>query len=265
MSVITLTTDFGLRDHYVGVLKGVILKIDSGAVIVDISHEIPPHDIQSGAHVIANAWHYFPTGTIHVVVVDPGVGSEREIMALAADEHFFIAPDNGVLSFILDQYPQNRIRIISNENVMSAQGISRTFHGRDIMAPAAAHLSLGIRFEELGPEIQAPKRLPAFQPVLREDHIQGRVVYIDHFGNLVTNIHQRLLADRLVRGVRAGRLELDGLAPSYSAVSKGSYLALVGSTGRLEISVNMGAGRTASRPHDRIHGHGLWDVEKRHA
>src|SRR5580692_5562992 len=183
---ITLTTDFGTADHYVGAMKGVILGISPHARIVDITHEIAPQDVNEAAFVIAQAWRYFPKGTIHVVVVDPGVGSARRPVLCEAEGQFFIAPDNGVLSMVYDS-SRHKVRAISNSRLFLKK-VSRTFHGRDVFAPAAAHLSKGMAPEKFGKMILDYARDGVVKPVrLSANEWNGVVLKTDRFGNLITN------------------------------------------------------------------------------
>ncbi len=236
--VITLTTDFGTSDHFVGAMKGVIVGIEPQIRVVDITHEIAPYDILDGAFVIAQAWTSFPKGTIHVVVVDPGVGSERRPILAAAGGHFFIAPDNGVLSMIFD-VTKPKVRVISNTKYM-AREISRTFHGRDIFAPVAAHLAKGARPSSVGSLIDDCARVDA-QPCRISPHVyRGVILKADRFGNLITNFHvatnsaitaqpfELRIADRAIRR----------LALTFSDAPSGELVAIVGSSGYVEIAAN---------------------------
>src|SRR6266404_4754928 len=182
--LITLTTDFGQSDHFVGTMKGVILGIAPRARIVDITHEIAPYELNEAAFVIAQAWHYFPKGTIHVVVIDPGVGSARRPILAEAGGQFFVAPDNGVLSMIYDTAP-HKVRVISNPKVTS-KNISRTFHGRDIFAPAAAHLARGTPPATFGKRIDDFLRNYLVKPQQQARRVWGgSILKIDRFGNLI--------------------------------------------------------------------------------
>ncbi|MFQ6112525.1 MAG: S-adenosyl-l-methionine hydroxide adenosyltransferase family protein [bacterium] len=186
-SIITLLTDFGQRDGFVGTMKGVILNTYPDAKIVDISHDIEPQNLAAGAFVINTCYKYFPTGTVHVVVIDPGVGSKRRIICVAASGHFFLAPDNGVLKYIYDECPETQVVEVTNRKLVLSQ-ISHTFHGRDIFAPVAAHLAKGLDLKELGASIHDydKGRLPVLEEAV--DRIKGEIIYIDRFGNLISNI-----------------------------------------------------------------------------
>ncbi|MGD8369229.1 MAG: SAM-dependent chlorinase/fluorinase [Desulfobacterales bacterium] len=248
MSVISLLTDFGTDDEYVGLVKAVIYGIAPHAVIVDLCHRLDPHDIPAAALLLAHAWPYFPEGSVHVTVVDPGVGSRREILAVQRSGHLFVAPDNGVLTPIFDGAATARIVKVRNRSFFR-NTISRTFHGRDIFAPVAAHLSLGVELDRLGPPADGAGlcriQLPAPQVSDRRELV-GAVVWIDRFGNLITNIAAELI-DRLESSGRRRRLSIEaggrrlfGIADSYARVEPGEPLAIIGSRGTLEIAVNCG-------------------------
>ena len=248
MNLISLTTDFGLSDWFVGSMKGVIAGIQPDASVVDLTHGISPGDIHGGAFALAAAYDSFPKRTIHVVVIDPGVGSPRPAIAVRTRRYDFVAPDNGVLSLVLDQNRIDGIVRITNEQLWR-QPVSTTFHGRDIMAPVAGHLSRGLALDRLGPSarIEDLQRL-AIEParLAADGTLQGKVLLIDHFGNLVTNIdaHQleRLTADDRQRAieVRLGTHRINGLSENYAAGPLQAPLAIVGSHGFLEIAVNCG-------------------------
>ncbi|MDE3089590.1 MAG: SAM-dependent chlorinase/fluorinase [Chloroflexota bacterium] len=248
--IITLTTDFGLSDGFVGTMKGVILDINPDATIVDITHDIAPQQIEQGAFLFANAARYFPPNTIHVVVVDPGVGSARRPIAVQMGETIFVAPDNGVLSRAIANYQLPIRAVCLNRPAYWLPRVANTFHGRDIFAPTAAHLSLGVPLEALGDPIGDWVRLPSARAAIRSDGaIVGSVIHIDHFGNVVTNIEAEMLSalDRARVVVRIGEHAVRGVMPAYSAVAVGDLLALIGSNGNLEVAVRDGsAARTLS-------------------
>ncbi|MGN6362688.1 MAG: SAM hydrolase/SAM-dependent halogenase family protein [Thermomicrobiales bacterium] len=254
--VITLTTDFGLSDHYVGTMKGVLLSRCPEAQIVDISHEIRPFSIISGAYAIDQALSYFPPGSIHVVVIDPGVGTPRKPLLVEAAGQYFIAPDNGVLSFVLHRDPRAIVWEISNRDVMMASP-SATFHGRDIFAPAAAALAGGAAFTVIGPALDRASlvRLPDFWATWETRAalggvVRGKVVHIDRFGNLITNIRRDLFAALPPTALAAARVrtrhhDCAGIATTYGEQPPGTIVALFGSAGVLEIArVNGRADRT---------------------
>ena len=246
--IVTLTTDFGDRDPFVGMMKGVILGINPGITVVDLAHHLPAHNVARAAFAIYTSHTFFPPGTIHVVVVDPGVGSSRKILALKARQHMFIAPDNGLLSYILEGADAFEARQIENSALMRPE-VSRTFHGRDIMAPAAARLSLGFAFEDVGPAVDRPVRLPRFEADIGTSVINGRVVYVDRFGNLITNIPNQAVFNPSRPGISiiAGPVVIQNLSPSYADAAPGEYLALPGSGGFLEIARNTDRAEQPSR------------------
>ncbi len=239
---ITLTTDFGTGDHFVGTMKGVILGISPRARIVDITHEVPPHDINEAAFVIAQAWRYFPKGSIHVVVVDPGVGSARRPILCEAEGQFFIAPDNGVLSMIYDG-ARHKVRVISNEKLF-LKNVSNTFHGRDVFAPAAAHLSKGLAPAKFGRPIQDFLRNFLMKPTRLSRHDwAGVVLKSDRFGNLITNFNIDEFPDVAEHSMelRAGLERINRLARTYAETEMGELFAIVGSSGYIEVVVNQGS------------------------
>ena len=241
-TIITLLTDFGTKDTYVAAMKGVILSLHPGIVLVDLTHEVPPQDIVAGAFLLAEAIPYFPPGTIHLAVVDPGVGTNRRALAASALGHFWVGPDNGLfhLAFREDGAPN----IVSLEEPRYFRGsVSPTFHGRDIFAPVAAHLSLGISLDSFGPPITDPAVLPWPEPIRTNEAIRGEIVYVDGFGNLVSNIRGQDLMAWLGEEsyvIILGSLTINGLSRTYGDVVPGDYLALVGSHGYLEIACAQG-------------------------
>lgn len=248
MTVISLLTDFGTQDEYVGVVKGVILAVNPAAIIVDLSHTIAPQDVSAAAYLLKSAFRYFPKDSVHAVIVDPGVGSNRQIVAVRMGGHLFVAPDNGVLSLLLSEGQPDQVVAVTDERWF-LHPVSRTFHGRDIFAPVAAHLSLGVDPASLGPAVKADDlmRLSFSSPTIGPSgRLAGEVVFIDRFGNLATNIdtaHLQPLIDQagdhgLIIEV-AGR-QMNGLALSYSHFQPGRLLAIIGSRNSLEIAVNMG-------------------------
>ncbi|HEY4423128.1 MAG TPA: SAM-dependent chlorinase/fluorinase [Pyrinomonadaceae bacterium] len=225
--VVTLLTDFGTADYFVGAVKGAILSVNPQAVIVDITHEIPPQDIEAGAFTLLAAYKTFPAGTIHVGVVDPGVGSERRPIIVSANEQFFVGPDNGLFTYICDREPSHRIVHATSERYFRPS-VSRTFHGRDIFAPVAAALSNGVALEEFGAEIDDAVRLPSLETPLR-------IIHIDRFGNCVTNI-TRAETSLVVNGQTISEFR-----EFYGEGDDESLFAIWGSAGFLEISVNGGS------------------------
>jgi len=248
VSVITLTTDFGSEDEYVGVMKGVILSICPQAVVVDITHSVAPQHILSAAYLLSSAYPFFPTGTVHVVVVDPGVGTDRRVLAARVNGHFFLAPDNGVLTPLVQKGAVEEIRTVTASQYF-LKPVSNTFHGRDIFCPVAAHLAGGVDFDRLGATLPIEEMVLLKQPIPRvskNGEIKGVVIAIDHFGNLLTNIEAELIAELEMRENRnemAFHLNgvcVTGLSVNYDSVQPGLPLAVIGSRGRLEIAVNHG-------------------------
>lgn len=245
--IITLTTDFGTSDAYVGVMKGVILGINPNVQIVDITHAVPPQDIHEAAFLIHSAYRYFPKGTIHTVVVDPGVGSERRAIVCQTDRASFVCPDNGVLTFLLQEV---EYQAEHSESVVAIQNrdyflpeVSNTFHGRDIFAPVAAYLSLSVPLVDIGPLVQNPVRLPIQMPQISSNTLTGRIVKIDVFGNAITNISESLLSTFLGASayeIHAGDVCLRQLNRAYAESKIDEPLAIIGSFGVLEIAVNGG-------------------------
>lgn len=247
--VITLLTDFGIEDEYVGVMKGVVFSICPHALVVDISHSIPPQNVSAASAMIEASYRFFPEGTIHVLVVDPGVGTQRRLIALQAEGHTFLAPDNGVLTQFLETERILGVREIA-QPAWFLREVGATFHGRDIFAPVAAHLAAGEPFYKIGPPIDPASciRLSDLRASLSEDGtITGRVVHVDCFGNLVTNISRKELNRLRERTgekalvVRVGESEISGLQRTYGEVPSGTVMALIGSRECLEIAVNCGS------------------------
>lgn len=239
--VISLTTDFGERDGFTGAMKGVILSINPHVRIVDISHHIPPQDLIAGAMVLGNACPYFPLGTIHVAVIDPGVGSTRRAMVAATDYGRFVLPDNGLLTFLERKTPIREAYAIENPDFMLPD-ISKTFHGRDIFAPVAAHLSCGRSLKQAGSKIEDWVRLDLPLPRRGSNVLEGEVIYVDHFGNLFCNIEADAVAafgSNSLLKFQGGSLA--GLKKTYSEVPHGEPLFLIGSGGFLEIAINGGS------------------------
>lgn len=239
--IITLTTDFGNQDHYVSTMKAVILSIAPDVRLVDISHEIPPQDVMAGAWVVKNAAVHFPAGTIHLVVVDPGVGTDRNPVALEIDDQYFVGPDNGIFSLIADQKNYTACKL--TDKSFWRENESNTFHGRDIFAPAAAHLANGVAIEKLGRPVDKLVTYHWATPIADKDGIQGWVVHIDRFGNLITNIPDDLIRE-LTRSARlkiyVGNTILHELVKAYGYVEDGEPAAYIGSSGMLEIAINKG-------------------------
>ena len=241
-AIITLTTDFGEGSPYVAAMKGVILGINPSAHLIDSSHQLPPQDLRHAAFFLASAIPYYPPDCIHVVVVDPGVGSQRELLYVEIDDHRLLVPDNGCWTWI-EQRRGGRAHVIRlTEPRFWRQPVSATFHGRDILAPVAAHLSLGIDARLLGLPQTDWVRLVRPMPVIESGKIVGEVLFVDHFGNLITNIPGEMLAPLETSSVHVtvGDHEIERLARTYDDAPVGTLIALVSSACLLEIAINHG-------------------------
>jgi S-adenosylmethionine hydrolase len=239
--VIALLTDFGLADHYVGSMKGVIAGICRDAVVVDLTHGVPPQDVMTAAFELLAGYRAFPPATVFIVVVDPGVGSRRRAIAARAGEYLFVGPDNGVFDLVFDELPPSVVVELTNAHYARAV-VSRTFEGRDRFGPAGAWLASGVPQTDLGPEVAVQRRLNFPRPIVTDSGVDGETVHVDRFGNLVTNIDRRTwpgdVIDRLdvaVSGYRTVRL-----VSTYAEAAPGEVVALFGSTDRLEIAVRSG-------------------------
>ncbi len=245
-SIITLTTDFGETDYYVGAMKGVILSINQNVDIIDLSHQVSPHDIYDGAFLLAQIYRFFPARTIHVVVVDPGVGTSRRPLVVAADRQFFVAPDNGVLSLVYDQ-AESVQAVHATATHFFRKEISQTFHGRDIFAPLAAWLSRGTDLLQFGDLIADYIRLKSPQARTEGDHkIRGTIIKVDHFGNCVTNLKPEHLpgffaTPRPEFRFQIGDVIVRNICTSYAEAQGNFPIVILGSTGHLEISMNRGS------------------------
>ncbi len=243
-SIITMITDFGTNDHYVGVMKGVVLGINPDATIVDISHGVRQQDIRQGAYLLRSSYRYFPPGTIHLVVIDPGVGSTRKPIIIETKNYYFVGPDNGVLYTAACDDGIKQAYEISDKSWM-LKDVSHTFHGRDIFSPTAAYLSRGRDPSKYNEKLDTVVKMQFPTASVQSKKIQGEVITSDRFGNLVTNIRARHI-DRLEKQakgrllVRIGNDVIEGLSTSYAQVKVGQLLAIIGSSGLLEISVNQG-------------------------
>jgi S-adenosylmethionine hydrolase len=251
--VVALLTDFGTRDHYVGAMKGVMLGICPDITIVDITHEIEPHDVLGGALQLAGAFRYFPAGTIYVAVVDPGVGSARRGLAADVGDYRFVAPDNGVLTAVFRDAPPKRV-VELTERRYARPTVSRTFEGRDRFAPAAAWLAKGIQLPALGRVVSHPYLLEIPQAQARPEAVEGTVLLVDRFGNLVTNVDRRTF-DRFVHAdsgspppeieLTLGGTPIRRIVATYADIHPGEACALFGSTDHLEIALNAGSAAEA--------------------
>ncbi len=244
--IITLTTDFGLQDHFIGTMKGVILQQVPDAQIVDISHAVQPFDVFDGALTIAQAYSYFPSGTIHVVVVDPGVGTARRPIVVSTEKYRFVAPDNGVLSLIYDREERLRAFHVTAEHYF-LQPISNTFHGRDIFAPVSSFLAKGVESSSMGDEITDFVRFSAPKPkAVDTNTLRGVVLKVDRFGNLITNITPQdvpaLFQEKAASfKIVVGKREITEIKASYAEGSPGEVFGILGSMGYLEIAANRGS------------------------
>lgn len=244
--IVTLLTDFGNSDWYVASMKGVILKGCPGCTIVDITHDVSPGDVFAGAFLLRETSRYFPGGTVHLAVVDPGVGTTRRALAAKAGDLVLVGPDNGLLSLALGLYPDPQVREIRRQDLF-LQPTSHTFHGRDVFAPVAAYLACGGDLSELGPEVADWVRLDCPAPRRMAQGVEGRIVYIDRFGNGITNIPREMLDVSLPCPgalVKVGdALLIQGVYRTYGDVPEGEPVALVGSSGFLEIAVRGASAR----------------------
>ncbi len=240
--IVTLLSDFGLEDPYVAQMKGVVLTINPAARLVDLTHGVPPQDILRGALALEAAYRYFPAGTVHLAVVDPGVGGARRPLAVRADGHYFVGPDNGLLGFL---FAGRRARAVAlRDPAFHRPAVSRTFHGRDVFAPVAAHLSLGVPLGRFGPPVRDPVRLTWPRPRATRAGVLGQVLLADRFGNLLTNLREAdLPGPAAACVVEVGGARIAGLASAYSERPRGALGALVDSSGRLEIFVREGSAR----------------------
>jgi S-adenosylmethionine hydrolase len=248
--IITLTTDFGTSDHLVGVLKGVILNILPNATLVDINHHVVPMDLLDGALTIGTAYSYFPPRTVHVVVVDPGVGTQRRPILVSGEQHYFVAPDNGVLSVVYDREPAVKVRHVTAEHYF-LNPVSPTFHGRDIFAPVAAWLAKTYQSEVFGDEISDYVRFTLPRPKANGAVLKGVVLRVDAFGNLMTNLKAEDLPATVASSgqikLKVGNTQIEKLAQTFAQGGAGEPVAIVGSSGFVEVAVNKGhAARTLS-------------------
>ena len=244
--LVTFTTDFGTADHYVGTMKGVVLGINPEARIADVCNSVQSFDILDGALTIAQAYSYFPSGTVHVVIVDPGVGSSRRPILVNVQKHYFVAPDNGVLSLIYEREQSVSVRHITAEHYF-LQPVSQTFHGRDIFAAVAGHLSKGVDVDKFGDEITDFVRFAAPRPKPNgAAEMKGIVIKVDKFGNLITNFRPSDVP-QLFAGVsaplrmRVGKMDVSGIKSSYAEGAPGEVFAIVGSSDFIEIVTNRGS------------------------
>ena len=246
--IITLTTDYGINDHLVGTLKGVILKICPEANLVDITHNVTPYDLLDGALAIGSAYSYFPARTIHVVVVDPGVGTERRPLLVTGENQYFVAPDNGVLSLVYEREESILVRHANVEHYY-LQPVSKTFHGRDVFAPVAAWLAKGSQAAAMGEEITDYKKFAMPRPKSADGSTKGVVLRVDSFGNLITNFRpDDLPASAIESGainLQVGSQAVTRLVDTFAKGHPGEAFAYIGSNGFVEIGVNRGSAAKA--------------------
>lgn len=239
--IITLTTDFGCRDYYVSAMKAIILRICPEVRLVDVSHDLPPQDIMAGAWILKNTAFLYPGGTVHLAVIDPGVGGNRRPVLIRIGDHYFVGPDNGLFSLVVESREYQVVELTNKKYWRDS--VSPTFHGRDIFAPVAAHLSKGVSMSEFGQERSELTRYRWAKPISDDEGIQGWIVHIDRYGNLVTNIPASLIeSHRATRGFKiyVGNTILKAVSESYSEVPDGEPVAIIGSSGMLEIAINKG-------------------------
>jgi len=247
--IITLLTDFGLKDPYVASMKGVILSINPQCTLVDITHQVNSHDIKEGAFILAQAYSNFPKGTIHLSVVDPEVGSARKPILIVTKNYFFVGPDNGLFTFALKGETVKQAVVLTNQKFFLSE-ISSTFHGRDIFAPVAAYLSLGVKPESFGPSIKSSREISFPHPAMKQGKLIGEIVHVDAFGNLVSNIDRKSLL-QFSKGrpfvIKIEKRTMRGLKKGYWEGTKDELMALIGSGGFLEMSVREGNAQKALR------------------
>jgi S-adenosylmethionine hydrolase len=244
LSIITFLSDFGLNDWYTGCVKGVILSINQNIQIIDITHNISPFYIEQVAFIMFNYYDYYPEATVHLAVVDPGVGGERIPLIIRTEKYFFVGPNNGIFSYIIanENYSVYQVEIDKLKKY-NPHFISNTFHARDIFGPAAALLTKGILPEELGHIYHQELMLNKTDISIKQDEILAKIVHIDRFGNIISNFsinNYRQMKNRKIKEISLKNILLDGLEKTYSNVRKGKFLALWGSHGFLEISINQG-------------------------
>ena len=244
--IITLTTDFGYKDEYVGLMKGVILGINPNVTIIDLCHKIEAQNVIEAAYLIRSAYSYFPKNTMHVIIVDPGVGSQRKIIFSKTNKHYFLAPDNGILDLIFEDHMPDYIYSVTNTDYF-LHPISNTFHGRDIFAPVSSHILNGLNPDNIGENISFEDmvHLKIQRPVMDKNGIlQGSIISIDTFGNLTTNIDRKIFKkasfDEKNIQIIIGNEIIKGISNSYNTVLKGKILAIFGSREYLEIAANRG-------------------------
>ena len=235
-NTIALISDFGTQDWYAPVMKSVILSVNPQVRIIDITHEIKPQHVAEAGFVLWNAYRWFPTKTVFVVVVDPEVGSERKIVAVQTEKHFLLAPDNGVLDLVLSEAKVKKAVCVDNAEYF-LKDVCNTFHGRDIFAPVAAHITNGVKLKELGTKIELPEKTSPFVTIAEKGFYQGHIMYIDTFGNLITNIKP---SAALNGTIKINEFLIPQLSKTFSDVTAGEIVAYTGSSGLLEIAIRNG-------------------------
>jgi S-adenosylmethionine hydrolase len=238
--IITLTTDFGTQDGYVGAVKGVIKRINPQAEIVDVTHEIEPFDVLGAAFALNSFYRFFPRGTIHLVVVDPGVGGRRQPLLIKSEDFFFVGPDNGILSFLFRDERITEIIVLSAQQYFLNE-ISHTFHARDVFAPVAAYLSLGVDVNEFGKPAKECLKLNIEEPKRTGTGLVGEVIHVDRFGNLITNIPVRSIQNKRIAKIVVANREVARMSQSYFKIPLRKIGAIVGSSGLIEIAMNQGS------------------------
>lgn len=247
--LVTLTTDFGYRDAYVAMLKGVLLTTNPAVRIFDYTHEIEPQNIAQAAYLLHTGHGYFPKGTVHVVVVDPGVGSQRRAIAFASPEWAVVAPDNGIITYLwqeaIARWGREALELVElTEQRWWRPSVSTTFHGRDIFAPVAAQIAAGVALSEFGPALDEPVQIPLAQPTQRPDGWwEGRILHVDHFGNCITNLTREFIDAHVTAGNMSVAIldqRIEQLCRTYNDGARGTVMALIGSSERLELAVRNG-------------------------
>ncbi len=240
--IITFVTDFGLTDAYTAMMKGVILRINRKAQLVDITNSINTGSIFQAAGILKETYRYFPEGTVHVAVVDPGVGGKRKLMAFETEDHFFVGPDNGLFWPILEK-AENPVVVELTEEKYFLEQLTKTFHGREIFAPVAAHISLGVEINQLGPPLIDPVDLNMPRAYLSGNALLGEVIRVDNFGNIITNISDEDLFDFVKDStavISLADLKIEGISKIYNDAEEGELLAVINSSNLLEVAVNLG-------------------------
>ncbi len=237
--IVTLTTDFGTKDSYVAAMKGVILRINPNINIIDLTHDISPQNILEANLFLYNSCPYFPQGTIHLVIIDPGVGTDRDPIVVSAGNQIFVCPNNGVLTMLSRKLQIREMRIIQNKDFM-LKDISSTFHGRDIFAPTAGYLASGKKLDAVGEKLEDIVIIKIPEPIIKNKEIIGEIIHIDKFGNLISNINSDLLVKLENYKISICNIKLDKIYDTYGEKNINETLTLIGSSGFLEISINQG-------------------------